>query len=41
MNLTDLKLGIVHQIHNIQQDALRSVVEHAVSHFKLVAENGG
>lgn len=40
-NLADLKARIVHQIHSIQPDTLRSVVEHAVSRFQLVAEHGG
>ncbi|NSX83578.1 hypothetical protein GOM44_04430 [Wolbachia endosymbiont of Atemnus politus] len=40
-NLAELKTRITQHIHNITPDTLRSVVEHAVSRFQLVAENGG
>ncbi|KMQ82897.1 transposable element tc3 transposase [Lasius niger] len=40
-NLADLKASITHHIHCISADTLRSVVEHAVLRFQLVAEQGG
>ncbi|GFV77230.1 reverse transcriptase domain-containing protein [Trichonephila clavipes] len=39
--LAELKLHIVQHILNVTRKTLRSVVEHAVFRFKLVAENGG
>lgn len=40
-NLADLKASITHHIHCISTYTLRSVVEHAVLRFQLVAEQGG
>ncbi|GBM47046.1 hypothetical protein AVEN_155429-1, partial [Araneus ventricosus] len=40
-NLAELKARTVQLIHNISTDTLRSVVEHAISQFEIVAENGG
>ncbi|GBM06620.1 hypothetical protein AVEN_220053-1 [Araneus ventricosus] len=40
-NLAELKRRIAQRIHYISTDMLRPVVEHAISRFELVAENGG
>ncbi|GBN46651.1 hypothetical protein AVEN_44258-1 [Araneus ventricosus] len=40
-NLAELKTHFAQYIHNIRTDTLRSVVEHAISRFELVAKNGG
>lgn len=40
-NVADLKTRIAQHILNVTPDTLRSVVEHAVSRFNLVAHNGG
>ncbi|GBM01073.1 hypothetical protein AVEN_136628-1 [Araneus ventricosus] len=40
-NLGELKTRIAQHIHNIGTNAVRSVVEHAISWFELVAENVG
>ncbi|KFM74594.1 hypothetical protein X975_20604, partial [Stegodyphus mimosarum] len=40
-NLADLKTSIMHHIHSISTDTLRSVVEPAVLLFQLAAEQGG
>ncbi|GBL82021.1 hypothetical protein AVEN_50595-1 [Araneus ventricosus] len=40
-NLAELKNRIPQHIHNITTETLRSVAEHAVLRFQLVAENGG
>ncbi|GBM96280.1 hypothetical protein AVEN_109583-1 [Araneus ventricosus] len=40
-HLAELKARIVQHILNMTPETLRSVVEHAVSRFQLVAENGG
>ncbi|GBO31444.1 hypothetical protein AVEN_182393-1 [Araneus ventricosus] len=39
-NLAELKTPISQHIENISADAHLSVVEHAISRFQLVAENG-
>ncbi|GBN15679.1 hypothetical protein AVEN_170955-1 [Araneus ventricosus] len=39
--LVELKARSEQHIHIISQDTLQSVVEHAISRFELVAENGG
>lgn len=40
-NLAELKARIAQHILNVTPETLRSVVEHAVSRFQLVSENGG
>ncbi|GBO00449.1 hypothetical protein AVEN_185088-1 [Araneus ventricosus] len=40
-HLAELKARITQHILNVTPETLRSVVEHAVSRFQLVAENGG
>ncbi|GBN59853.1 hypothetical protein AVEN_111687-1 [Araneus ventricosus] len=40
-HLAELKARIAQHILNMTPETLRSVVEHAVSRFQLVAENGG
>ncbi|GBM38269.1 hypothetical protein AVEN_17717-1 [Araneus ventricosus] len=40
-NLAELNTRVAQHIHNNSTDTLRSVVEHAISRFELVAQNGG
>ncbi|GBN56822.1 hypothetical protein AVEN_33068-1 [Araneus ventricosus] len=40
-HLAELKARIAQHILNVIPETLRSVVEHAVSRFQLIAENGG
>ncbi|GBO20091.1 hypothetical protein AVEN_21820-1 [Araneus ventricosus] len=40
-HLAELKARIAQHILNVTPETLLSVVEHAVSRFQLVAENGG
>ncbi|GBN07059.1 hypothetical protein AVEN_39056-1 [Araneus ventricosus] len=40
-HLAELKACIAQHILNVTPETLRSVVEHAVPRFQLVAENGG
>ncbi|GFV03165.1 uncharacterized protein TNCV_4017621 [Trichonephila clavipes] len=40
-HLAELKSRIVQHILNVIPDTLRPIVEHTVSRFKLVTDNGG
>ncbi|GBM00544.1 hypothetical protein AVEN_77354-1 [Araneus ventricosus] len=40
-HLAELKARVAQHILNVTSETQRSVVEHAVSRFQLVAENGG
>ncbi|GBM19504.1 hypothetical protein AVEN_107979-1 [Araneus ventricosus] len=40
-HLAELKARIAQHILNVTPETLRSVVEHAVSRFQLIAENSG
>ena len=40
INLAELKVCIAQHILNVTPETLRSVVEHAVSRFQLLEENG-